>query len=119
MSTQYRAAIIGHTGQGNYGHGLEMVYGQMPEVEVAAVADPDPEGLAAAGERTGAARGYADYREMLDAMKPDFVSIAPGWVTERVPMITAAAAVGAHIYCEKPAAGSVKEMDAIVAEYLV
>ena len=48
MSTQYRAAIIGHTGQGNYGHGLEMVYGQMPEVEVAAVADPDPEGLATA-----------------------------------------------------------------------
>ena len=48
MSAEYRAAIIGHTGQGNYGHGLDMVYARMPEVEVVAVADPDPKGLAAA-----------------------------------------------------------------------
>ena len=48
MIAKYKAAIIGHTGQGNYGHGLDVVYADMPEVEVVAVADPDPEGLAAA-----------------------------------------------------------------------
>ena len=26
MSKKYRAVIIGHTGQGNYGHGLDVVY---------------------------------------------------------------------------------------------
>jgi predicted dehydrogenase len=52
---------------------------------------------------------------MLETEKPDFVSIAPSWVTERVPMIEAAAAAGCHIYCEKPVAGSLAEVDAIVA----
>ena len=52
---------------------------------------------------------------MLETEKPDFISIAPSWVTERVPMIEAAAAVGCHIYCEKPVAGSLTEVDAIVA----
>ena len=63
MGKQYKAVLIGHTGQGNYGHGLDMVYSDMPEVDVVAVADPDPEGLAAAVQRTGATRPYADYRE--------------------------------------------------------
>ena len=41
MSAKYKAAIIGHTGQGDYGHGLDVVYVDMPDVEVVAVADPD------------------------------------------------------------------------------
>jgi predicted dehydrogenase len=115
MSTQYRAAIIGHTGQGNYGHGLEMVYGQMPEVEVAAVADPDPEGLAAAGERTGAARGYADYREMLEKEDVELVNVCPRVVTPHAEMAIAAAEAGARgIFCEKPVSASLAEADAIL-----
>lgn len=115
MSTQYRAAIIGHTGQGNYGHGLEMVYGQMPEVEVVAVADPDPEGLAAAGERTGAARGYADYREMLEKEDVELVNVCPRVVTPHAEMAIAAAEAGARgIFCEKPVAASLAEADAIL-----
>ena len=115
MSTQYRAAIIGHTGQGNYGHGLEMVYGQMPEVEVAAVADPDPEGLAAAGERTGAARGYADYRELLEKEDVELVNVCPRVVTPHAEMAIAAAEAGARgIFCEKPVAASLAEADAIL-----
>lgn len=110
----YKAAVIGSTGKGAYGHRLDTAFLDLEGVDLVAVADADPEGRAVAGDKLGVSHLYDDYREMLDAMKPDFVSIAPGWVTERVPMITAAAAVGAHIYCEKPAAGSVKEMDAIV-----
>ena len=115
MSAEYRAAIIGHTGQGNYGHGLDMVYARMPEVEVVAVAAPDPRGLAAAGKRTGAARCYADYREMLDKEEVELVNVCPRVVTLHAEMAIAAAEAGARgIFCEKPVAASLAEADAIL-----
>ena len=114
MSKTYSAAVIGATGEGGYGHRLDTAF-DIDDVELVAIADHDPEGLADAGERLGVSRLYRDYRQMLEREKPDFVSIAPSWVTERVPMIEAAAAAGCHIYCEKPVAGSLAEVDAIVA----
>jgi len=51
---------------------------------------------------------------MLEREKPDLVSIAPSWVSERVPMVEAAVAAGSHIYCEKPVAGRLDEIDTIV-----
>jgi predicted dehydrogenase len=83
MSAQYRAAIIGHTGEGNYGHGLDMVYAQMPEVEVVAVADPDPEGLAAAAQRTGAPSSLAACYVFTNGVTAHFES-QPGDTTARV-----------------------------------
>ena len=114
MSKTYSAAVIGSTGKGGYGHRLDTAF-DIDDVELVAIADHDPEGLADAGERLGVSQLYRDYRQMLEMEKPDFVSIAPSWVTERVPMIEAAAAVGCHIYCEKPVAGSLVEVDTIVA----
>ena len=114
MSKTYSAAVIGSTGKGGYGHRLDTAF-DIDGVEVVAIADHDPEGLADAGGRLGVSRLYRDYRQMLETEKPDFVSIAPSWVTDRVPMIEAAAAAGCHIYCEKPVAGSLAEVDAIVA----
>ncbi len=115
MPKTYRAAVIGATGRGGYGHRLDAAFHDVDGVELVAVADHDPEGLAAAGERLGVSRLYRDYRQMLAEEKPDFVSIAPGWVTERVPMVQAAAAAGCHIYCEKPVAGSLADVDKIEA----
>ncbi len=114
MPKTYTAAVIGSTGKGGYGHRLDTAF-DIDGVELVAIADHDPEGLADAGERLGVSRLYRDYQQMLEMEKPDFVSIAPSWVTERVPMIEAAAAAGCHIYCEKPVAGSLTEVDAIVA----
>ena len=114
MSKTYSAAVIGATGKGGYGHRLDTAF-DIDDVELVAIADHDPEGLTDAGERLEVSRLYSDYRQMLETEKPDFVSIAPSWVTERVPMIEAAAAAGCHIYCEKPVAGSLAEVDAIVA----
>ena len=114
MQKTYRAAVIGSTGKGNYGHRLDTAFKDLDGVELIALADDNPAGLADAGERLGIARRYPDYREMLLREKPDIVSISPGWVTERVPMVQAAATVGCHIYCDKPAAGSLVEVDAIV-----
>jgi len=43
-SGTYRAGIIGHTGRGNYGHGLDVAFVGLPGVEIVAVADPDEQG---------------------------------------------------------------------------
>lgn len=112
---RYRAAIIGHTGRGNYGHGLDTCFTGLPEVEVVAVADPDAAGRQAAQARSGAALGYADYHEMLEHERPHLVAIGPRWVGERTAMVTAAAAVGAHLYVEKPLAATLAEADALLA----
>ena len=115
MLKTYRAAVIGSTGKGGYGHRLDTAFKGINGVDLVAVADAEATGLAAAGERLAVSRRYGDYQKMLREEKPDIVSIAPGWVTERVPMIQAAAAAGCHIYCEKPVAGSLVEVDAITA----
>ena len=49
-------------------------------VTLVAVADDNPEGLAAATKRLKLDRGYADYRTMLDREKPQFVAVAPRWL---------------------------------------
>ena len=74
-----RAVIIGDTGHGDYGHGLDVALTGVPQVEVLAVADPDPAGRARAAERAGAHRQYEDFRKMLREEKPDLVVIAPRW----------------------------------------
>src|SRR5688572_4849467 len=74
-----KAAIIGHTGAGDYGHGIERIFAGLPGIEVVAVADPHDAGRANVKTACGAARDYADYREMLDKEKPDLVGIGPRW----------------------------------------
>ena len=69
----FRVAIIGHTGRGNYGHFLDRSFEGVEETTVVAVADPDNEGRTKALERTGAQKGYPDYREMLERENPDIV----------------------------------------------
>jgi predicted dehydrogenase len=111
---KYRAAVIGHTGHGNYGHGIDVVWKSFEQIEVVAVADVDAAGRAAAVTRTGAARAYADYREMLSTEKPDLVGVGPRWLDQRKAMVTAAAEAGAHIYTEKPFAPNLVDADAMV-----
>jgi len=83
--------------------------------EVVAIADDDPAGLAATGKRLGITSLYADYREMLAKEKLDLVGIGPRWLTDRVAMVTAAAAAGCHIFLEKPLAATLRDADAMLA----
>ena len=53
MAKTYKAAVIGSTGQGGYGHGLDRVFQGLNSVTLVAVADADPVGLRHAGERLG------------------------------------------------------------------
>ncbi len=110
-----RVAVIGHTGRGNYGHGLDTMWKALPEVEVAAVADANAQGLAAAEKRLGV-RGFADYRAMLAEVKPEIVAIAPRFIDEHRDMALAACAAGARgIYMEKAFCRTPAEADEIVA----
>ena len=113
---RYRVAVIGHTGRGNYGHRLDRVWREIPQAEIVAVADADPQGLAGAVERLKAHKGYADYRRMLDEVKPDFVSVAPRWIDQHRDMVIAAAERRVRgIYLEKPMCRSMAEADEMIA----
>jgi predicted dehydrogenase len=111
----YRACIIGNTGRGNYGHGMESAFQGFANISVAGLADPDEKGRAAAAKKSGAQRTYSDWKEMLEKEKPNLLSIGPRWVEQRVEMLTAAAQIGAHVYMEKPIALSLEDADTIVA----
>lgn len=112
---KYRAAAIGRTGGGNFGHNLHLAYQGVENVDFVAVADPDPAGREKAREQTGAPRAYADYREMLEKEKPDLVSVCPRWTDCHVEMVLACLDAGCHIYCEKPMTATLEEGDRIVA----
>lgn len=110
----YRAAVIGRTGRGNYGHGLDIALLDQPKLTLVAVADEDAKGRAEAARRLKVDRAYADYREMLDREKPKFVAVAPRWIDCHREMIVACAERGIHVFCEKPLAPTLADCDAIV-----
>ena len=110
-----RAVVIGHTGRGDYGHDMDIVFAHRSDVEVLAVADPDEKGRANAMKRSGAPLGYADYREMLAKEKPDIVSIGPRWNDQHLAMTKAALEVGAHVYGEKPFVRCAADGDVLLA----
>jgi len=112
---KWRAAILGHTGEGDYGHGLDVIFNDHAHVEVMALADPDTAGGAKAGERSGARRQYADYRELLEKEKPHLVCLASRWTHERHAAALAALRTGAHLITEKPFTSSLAEADEILA----
>ena len=80
-----------------------------------AVADDDRQGLAKAAKRLAVDRAFADYRQMLDEVKPEIVAIAPRWVDQHRDMAVAAAERGIHIFIEKPLCRTPAEADEIVA----
>src|SRR5579884_371150 len=105
----WAAAIIGHTGHGDYGHELDVCFNGVPGVTIVAVADLDPVGRARAAAQCGAAKTYADYRQMLDRERPRLVVIAPRWSEEHHDMALAALDAGAHVLVEKPITVSLAE----------
>jgi predicted dehydrogenase len=114
MAKTYRAAVIGRTGKGGYGHGLDVVWKALDNVQVVAVADPDDKGRAAAAARLGAKNAYADYRAMLDKEKPQVVSVAERHLDRHRDLVVACARAGASVFLEKPMARTLAEADEMV-----
>ena len=107
--------VIGHTGQGNYGHGEDTVWLKIPQTKIVAVADADPKGLADAAQRLGDVKAYADYKVMLAETKPDIAAICARHIHEHRDMIVAAVGAGVKgIYIEKPFVRTLAEADETV-----
>ena len=110
-----RAAVIGHTGRGNYGHGLDVVWQSISGVEIVGVADADEAGLAKALSRLRIDRGFNDYRAMLSQLRPEFVSVAPRHADQHMEMALAAIQSGAKgLYVEKPFCRTPAEADRVI-----
>jgi len=115
---KWRIGVIGHTGRGDYGHGIDRVWLNIPKTRIVAVADPVDQGRAKALKRlkVAAGAGFADYHKMLDEVSPDIVAISPRHADQHRDMAVVAAESGAKgIYMEKPFCRDLKEADAIVA----
>lgn len=111
----YRVAVIGRTGRGNYGHGLDVVWLQIPNAQVVAVADENEAGRNAAQKRLNAKNAYADYRQMLQKERPQIVSVADRHLDLHRDMVIACAEAGASIFLEKPMCRTLAEADEMVA----
>ena len=62
MVKKFQVAVIGSTGRGDYGHGLDSAFRGVERAEIVAVADDNPAGLVKAGERLGVTARFADWR---------------------------------------------------------
>ena len=117
QSKKYRVAVIGRTGRGDYGHGLDEVWKEIDQVTIVAVADEDAEGRTKTAKKLGVEKTYADYREMLQKERPQIVRVAPRWIDCHRDMVLACGEVGAHVFLEKPMCRSLKEADEMVAAF--
>ncbi|MEO8511129.1 MAG: Gfo/Idh/MocA family oxidoreductase [Chloroflexota bacterium] len=105
-----RAGVVG---LGMMGRNHVRVFGELPGVELVAVADPDSDALrrAVTGRAT---RGYADPGTMFAEEQLDLVSIvAPTSLHRSVTL--AALASGAHVLVEKPIASTREEAEEMIA----
>ena len=99
-----KAAVIG---VGAMGRNHARVYNEMPEVELAAVADLDL-ALAQEAGRLYGSRAYTDYRAMLEEIQPAVVSVVVP--TQAHCQVTLdALEAGCHVLVEKPIAATLEE----------
>ncbi len=110
-----RAAVIGWTGRGEFGHGFDQVFRGVENVTVEAVSDPDPAGLKKAAERSGARRQYRDYRELLEREKPDLVAICMRHPDLHREVALAALQTARGLFLEKPFTETMEDADAVLA----
>jgi len=106
-----RAGVVG---LGMMGRNHIRVYDEvLPDVELIAVADPDPDALRKA--TTGrAARGYGDPRTMFEEEHLDLVSIVAPTSLHRQATMEALAS-GANVLVEKPIASDRADAEVMIA----
>lgn len=114
-SVRWRAAVIGHTGKGDYGHGHDTAFRDHPRLELVAVSDPDEGGRRKASERLRVPRTYASYQEMLAREHPALVAVALRQSDQHHAMAAAALKAGAHLLVEKPFTATLAEADDLLA----
>jgi scyllo-inositol 2-dehydrogenase (NAD+) len=89
--------------------------GAVERLSLAAVSDVVPAKVEAARERYRVARGYTDYREMIEQERPELLCIATRPATHAETVVFAAEHGVRALYCEKPLCCSMEEADTMVA----
>ncbi|MBI1314559.1 gfo/Idh/MocA family oxidoreductase [bacterium] len=115
MAKQWRIGVIGSTGRGNYGHGLDTAWQMIDETTVVAIADDNPVGLASTAKKLNVDAAFTDYRQMIETAKPDIIAIGPRWIDQHRDMALAAIDHGIHVFMEKPFVRTLQEADELVA----
>lgn len=113
----YSVGVIGHTGRGNYGHGLDTVWARIAATFIVGLADAHADGRGHAAKKLKIADSVAfeDYNSMLAEVRPDLVAVCPRYADEHCKMILAAIEHGAKgIYVEKPFVQTPAEADQVL-----
>jgi predicted dehydrogenase len=80
-----------------------------PRCEVVAIADTNPDALAAAGKEFGVARLSADYRDLVADPDIDVIDVVTGDAAH-FEVSWAALEAGKHVLCEKPVAHEYRQV---------
>jgi predicted dehydrogenase len=107
-----RAGIIGCGWVAEQGHLPALA--RMPEVEVVAIADPDPARARSMGEAFGIARRHSTHLELLEDPSIEVVGVCVP-VESHAEVATAAVEAGKHVLLEKPPALDLDQWERIAA----
>ena len=102
-------------GAGYFSHFQYEAWQRIPEVEIVALSNLDLEKGAEITAKFGIMKCYADYREMFDVEKPDFVDIITPPPSHR-EICAEATKRGIDVICQKPLGPSVEVAREIVAD---
>ena len=109
-----KVCISRDTGGRKGGHLTEYAFYGLPGVEIAALADVNPE--AEKNYRlTGAKRRYESYFAMVEAEHPDVVVLCSRLPDEHYEQIKFALTHDCHVFCEKPLAATLEQADELLA----
>ena len=110
MERRFKAVAIG----AGYFSGFQYeAWNRIPEVEVAAISNRTESKARKMMAAYGIPRFYADWREMIDSERPDFVDIITPPETHEA-ICSHAASRGVAIVCQKPLAPTLEESARIV-----
>lgn len=99
---------------GLVGCGTVAGYGHLPaiksidEIELVALSDINEARLKEYGERFGAKRLFTDYKEMLDSVQLDLVTVSTS-LNAHYDIVMESAKRGINVFCEKPLAETVEK----------
>ena len=105
---------VGIVGCGAHGRGHIQSYAEIPEAEIVAVVDMNPDRAQKAAVEFGVPHHYTDYRTMLERHPLDIVSLALPPAANRETAIDAFEA-GANVLVSKPLAMNTTEAEEMIA----
>jgi predicted dehydrogenase len=108
-----RKIRIGQIGTGEISKIHALSFATIPEVEIAAVADPDVQRARRHAARFGVKAVFDDYRKMLKKADIDVVSLSlPNYL--HGPIGIECLEAGKHVICEKPLCLTLADADAMI-----